>query len=416
MTETAPRVYEIWPNRVVIGAGTAATRIAAELARVGCSRVLVVTDRRLLGHPAMNHLIAALHRSVPELLVYDDVLADPTDRDIEEIAAFMAGSRPDGIVAIGGGSPIDAAKCANLIYTHGGSPPEFVRGGPRAIEAGRLLPLVAVPTTAGTASEVTSVSVVIDSSTGRKMSVGGPPLVPSAAVLDPEMTVSLPPHLTAATGADALTHLIEAYVSTEDFAPADGIALAGIRMAGRALPAVVADGSDLALREEMLVASMMGGIAFNHCRLGLTHAMAHQLTTTCGLHHGLANGILLPHVMRYNHLARPDRYAAVAQALGADGPAPAPGRTGDSVDAVRTAGVRGLGARGIEIVEELCRAIRLPPTLADVGVKPEDIPSMAEAALADSVIRKNPRPATLTDVEALYRAALTGSQPAQTQA
>jgi alcohol dehydrogenase class IV len=300
---------------------------------------------------------------------------------------------PDVVVAVGGGSPIDAAKCANLILTHGGRPLDYIKGGPATAVPGRLLPLVAIPTTAGTASEVTSVSVIVDTQSGRKVSIGSPLLIPDISVLDPQMTVSLPPHLTACTGMDALTHLVEAYVSTVNFAPADAVALTGLGMIAHALPAVVKDGSDLALREEMLVASMMGGIAFNHNRLGLTHAMAHQLSTVCGVHHGLANGILLPHVMAFNLPAVPAKFARIAHTLGVDSTMLSP---------------EAAAAAGIGRIEELSRAIGLPRSLEEVGVTRDRIPAMVAMALADSVIRKNPRPATAEDVAALYHVAFEG--------
>ncbi|MHB0978795.1 MAG: iron-containing alcohol dehydrogenase family protein [Thermoleophilia bacterium] len=388
----APAVYDTWPNRVVIGAGAAGT-VGAEIRALDGSRALVVTDQGVLAVPAVRDLLASLRAELPTVEVYDRVQSDPTDLGVADLVAFMRRVEPDVVVAVGGGSPIDAAKCANLLFTHGGRPFDYVKGGPASAVPGRLLPLVAIPTTAGTASEVTSVSVIVDTASGRKVSVGSPLLVPTVSVLDPQLTVSLPPHLTAWTGMDALTHLVEAYVSTVNFAPADAVALTGLGMIAHTLPAVVKDGSDLALREEMLVASMMGGIAFNHNRLGLTHAMAHQLSTVCGVHHGLANGILLPHVMAFNLPAVPAKFARIAHTLGVDSTMLSP---------------EAAGAAGIDRILELSREIGIPRSLEEVGVTRERIPAMVQAALADSVIRKNPRPATAEDVEALYHAAFEG--------
>lgn len=386
------RVYDAWPNRVLIGAGTAGT-VGAEIRLLGRAKPLVVSDEGVLALPAVGALLASLSAEAPGVEVYDRVQSDPSDLGVEDLVAFMRQVAPDVVVAVGGGSPIDAAKCANLLYTHGGRPLDYIKGGPATPVPGRLLPLVAVPTTAGTASEVTSVSVIVDTQGGRKVSIGSPLLVPAISILDAELTVSLPPHLTAYTGMDALTHLVEAYVSTVGFAPAEAVALAGIGMVGAALPEVVKDGRDLRLREEMLVASMMGGVAFNHNRLGLTHAMAHQLSTVCGVHHGLANGMLLPLVMAFNLPACPAKFARIAEALGMETSSLPP---------------EALGAAGIGRIEELARTIGIPRTLAEVGVAPEDIPTMVERALADSVIRMNPRPATADDVETLYVAALGG--------
>ena len=308
--------------------------------------------------------------------------------------------QPDVLVAVGGGSPIDAAKCANLVFTHGGRPLDYAQGGPRAAAAtvpaiaGFLLPLIAVPTTAGTASEVTSVSVIVDTERGRKVSISGPRLVPDVSVLDAEMTVSLPPHLTAYTGMDACTHLVEAYVSSVGFAPADGVALAGLGLIGRALPAAVAHPDDLEAREQMLLIAMMGGIAFNHNRLGLVHAMAHQLSTVCGLHHGLANALLLPWVMEFNLPAAPEKFAQVARALG----------RGERRPHRPKPKVRRASPSCAPSADD----IGIPRSLAEAGVSADAIPAMVELALADSALRRNPRPVTAADVEQLYRAAFAG--------
>lgn len=390
-------VYDVWPNRVLIGAGAAAMAVA-EIRALDGTRALVVTDQGVRDIPKVRALLATLEAEFHGVHVYDQVQSDPTDLGVADLVAFMRQAQPNVIVAVGGGSPIDAAKCANLLYTHGGRPFDYIKGGPATTAPGRLLPLVAIPTTAGTASEVTSVSVIVDTKSGRKVSIGSPLLVPHVSALDPELTVSLPPHLTAWTGMDALTHLVEAYVSTVGFPPADAMALAGMRMIARALVAVVKDGSNLELRREMLTASMMGGMAFNHNRLGLTHAMAHQLSTVCGVHHGLANGILLPRVMAFNLPASVAKFACIAQALGAES-------TQTSPEAAAT--------KAVGLVEDISRAIGLPRTLAEVGVDRDRIPIMVPMALADSVIRRNPRPATAADVERLYLAAFEDGAAAE---
>lgn len=388
----AAGVYDAWPNRMVIGAGAART-VSAEIRALGGERALIVTDEGVRDVPAVRDLLASLQAELAGVEIYDRVQSDPTDRVVEDLVAFMQQVRPEVLAAVGGGSPIDAAKCANVVSTHGGGPLDYARGGPARIVGGRLLPLIAIPTTAGTASEVTSVSVIVDTQTRRKVSVSSPLLVPDVSVLDPELTVSLPPQLTAFTGMDALTHLVEAYVSTVGFAPAEGVALAGIGMISRTLPLVVKDGRNLETREEMLVASMMGGMAFNHNRLGLAHAMAHQLSTMCGVHHGLANAILLPYVMAFNLPASPAKFARIAQALGFNDTTVSP---------------QAAGAKGIGLIEELSRALGIPRTLEEAGVTRERIPAMVEMALADSVIRMNPTPATAANVESLYLAAFEG--------
>lgn len=391
MSPGLSRVYDAWPNKVVIGPGAAAS-IGAELRAMGKQRVLLVTDGGVLGVPAVGSLLTSLRSKLPEVEVFSRVGGNPTDRTVGELVDFMEETRPEALVAVGGGSPIDAAKCANLVYTNGGRPLDYGRQGPRDGSVTEpLLPLVAVPTTAGTASEVTSTSVIVDTQRGRKVSISHPRLVPDLSILDAELTLSLPPDLTAYTGMDALTHLIEAYVSTAGFAPADGIALSGLNLLARALPAVLRDGSDVAAREDMLVASMMGGLAFNHNRLGLVHAMAHQLSSVCGLHHGLANAILLPRVMAFNLPANPGKFSAIAQALGAD---------------CSRLPVEAAGKEAIRAVEDLAKAAGIPRSLGEVGVSRDQVPAMVSLALEDTAIRRNPRPPTAADVERLYLAAL----------
>lgn len=387
----AIRVFDAWPNRVVVGAGSAAT-IGDELRASGKERALVVTDAGVEAIPAFAGLLAALRAALPVVEVYDRVQGNPTDAGVEDLVVHMHQVQPDVLIAVGGGSPIDAAKAANLVFTNGGRPLDYAKGCTR-IASGCLLPLVAVPTTAGTASEVTSVSVIVDSERGRKVSISGPRLVPDISVLDAEMTVSLPPHLTAYTGMDACTHLVEAYVSSVGFAPADGVALAGLGMIGSALPVAVAHPDDLDAREQMLMIAMMGGIAFNHNRLGLVHAMAHQLSTVCDLHHGLANAVLLPWVMEFNLPAAPDKFAQIARAFG----------VGSGIGSTEAQGIA-----GIAFIRKLARGIGIPRSLAEAGVSPHASPSLVQRALTDSALRRNPRPVTADDIEQLYRAAFVG--------
>jgi alcohol dehydrogenase class IV len=377
-----------WPTRVVLGPG-ALRRLAGELDRLRVRRPLLVTDAGVVRAGIAARVAALLDEAGLALARFEDVQANPTDRDAAlGLAAFRAGDC-DGLVAVGGGSSIDAAKLVQLLATHEGPLSRYddAAGGDRLVR-GDLPPLVAIPTTAGTGSEVGRSAVATLPDTGRKTVVFSPHLLPRAAICDPELTVGLPAHLTAATGMDALTHGIEAYVATGFHPLADAVALDAIRRVARALPVACRAPADLAARTDMLIAAMEGAMAFQK-GLGACHALAHALGPVSGVHHGLANAIALPAVMEWNRPAAAPRLAAVAVAMGADARA-----TDEALAADAVARVRALSA-----------AIGLPGRLRDAGVLEQDLPRIARKALEDASHRTNPRPCSEGDLLALARAA-----------
>ncbi len=377
-----------WPTRIVLGPGALA-RLGGEVARLGVRRPLVVTDRGVVAAGIAERVYAALGEEELRFARFEEVRANPTDRDAAEgLAAFRAGEC-DGLVAVGGGSSIDAAKLVQLLTTH--APPlsryDDAAGGDRFVRD-TMPPLVAIPTTSGTGSEVGRSSVAILPETGRKTVIFSPYLMPRAAICDPELTVGLPPALTAWTGMDALTHSVEAYLATGFHPLADALALDGVRRVARALPAAVRDGADLAARTDMMIAAMEGATAFQK-GLGASHALAHALTPLAGVHHGLANAVVLPAVLEWNRPAAAARLARVAVALGE------PDGDGDEA----------LSARAVERVRALARGIGIPARLRDVGVQEEALPRVAESAFEDASHRTNPRPCTAADLLALARSA-----------
>jgi alcohol dehydrogenase class IV len=377
-----------WPTRVVLGAGALA-RLGDEAGRLGMRRPLVVTDPGVVAAGIAARVHAALAAAGLGFARFEEVRSNPTDRDAEEgLAAYRAGGC-DGIVAVGGGSSIDAAKLVQLLTTH---PPPLSRyddaaGGDRHVTA-NLPPLVAVPTTAGTGSEVGRSGVATLRDTGRKTVIFSPHLLPRVAICDPELTLGLPPALTAWTGLDALTHAVEAYVATGFHPLADALAIDAARRVARALPVAVREGRDVVARTDMMIAAMEGAIAFQK-GLGAAHALAHALTPISGVHHGLANAVVLPAVAEWNRAAAPARFAALAAALGE------PPGEGDEA----------LAARAVERLRDLARAVGVPPRLRDVGVREEDLPRNAARALEDASHRTNPRPCGEQDLLALARAA-----------
>jgi alcohol dehydrogenase class IV len=292
-------------------------------------------------------------------------------------------------VALGGGSPLDAAKLVQLLTTH--EPPlsryDDAKGGDQYVRDD-LPPLIAIPTTAGTGSEVSRSGVATLEDTGRKTVIFSPALLPRVAICDPELTLGLPPGVTAATGMDAFTHCLEAYLANGFHPLADAVAIDGIARVGRSLVTAVKEGSNIEARADMMVAAMEGAMAFQK-GLGACHALAHALTPISGVHHGLANAIVLPVVMEFNRPMTTGRLARVAVVLG------------------EFANMREdvLAGHAIERVRKLNAAIGIPARLRDVGVKEEDLPRIAAKAFEDASHLANPRKCTQEDLLMMAREA-----------
>ncbi len=378
-----------FPTRIVFGKG-ATGELSNHLARLGVKRPLVVTDRGVAQAGLLQRITGALDAAQVSYAVFDGVEPNPTGATIEAGLAAFREHGCDGLVAVGGGSPIDAAKGVRLMATH--PPPlaqyDDARDGWRLVTH-PMPPLVAIPTTAGTGSEVGRSFVVTLQDTRRKTVIFAPPLIPSVAVCDPELTYDLPPKLTAATGMDALTHNLEALVAKGFHPLADALARKGIEICGRYLARAVKNGRDEEARAQMMVAAITGACAFQK-GLGAAHALAHALTPIAGVHHGLANAIVLPYVMEFNLLSAAPALAEVAVALG-EPPGDDPPR---------------LARRAVERVRALEREIGIPERLSDVGVRAEQIPALTEKANEDASHQANPRPCTRADLEVLLRAAL----------
>jgi alcohol dehydrogenase class IV len=323
---------------------------------------------------------ASLARAGIDVVTFDRVEANPTEANIEEAAAAFAAAGADGVIALGGGSPIDAAK---LIVLRARVKLPFEElddavDGWKHVPAG-LPPVIALPTTAGTGSEVGRSGVLTVKSTGRKTVVFSPNLIPRVAILDPELTRSMPPKTTAATGFDALTHCLEAFVSKGDHPMADAVALGGLELVARHLADAVERGDDLEARGGMMKAAMMGAVAFQK-GLGACHSLAHPLSSECGLHHGLANALCLPAVIDFNEAAAQERLGRVARIFGGNGSA----------------------GSCASVLRDLRARAGLPSGLSEVGVKREQLERLADLAVVDACHGSNPRPCTRADLLALY--------------
>lgn len=377
-----------FPTRVIFGAG-ALKKLGAEMARLKIRKPLLVTDPGVIS-AGIAEKAKATSPSVP-LVVFSEVSPNPTEQNVfDGIAAYRSGGC-DGIIALGGGSPLDAGKVIRLGITH---PPPLEQyddqrnGGERIIA--HLPPMIAVATTSGTGSEVGRSAVILLKATDRKTVIFSPHLIPNAAIDDPELTVGMPPQITAGTGLDALTHNVEAYLAKGYHPMCDAIALYGTRLATANLAAAVRDGKDLTARTNMMMASMMGAVAFQK-GLGVTHSLAHPLSSISGLHHGTTNGVLLPYVLEFNRVVSEDRLRDLALAMELD-------VAHRSVGEAATAAIRR--------IRELLREVGVPDRLGDLGIRREMIPALAKKATEDACHLLNPRPCSETDMTALYEQAL----------
>ncbi|NPC68648.1 iron-containing alcohol dehydrogenase [Corallococcus exiguus] len=384
-----PRVTEMaWPTRIVFGAG-ALQKLPAHAARLNMKRPLLVTDAGVVKAGLAARVADVLKGAGLECAVFDRVEPNPTERDVFAGLEAYRAHKADSIVALGGGSALDAGKLVQLLTTH--EPPlsryDDAKGGDQYVRDD-LPPLIAIPTTAGTGSEVGRSGVVTLADTGRKTVIFSPYLLPKAAVIDPELTLGLPPSVTAATGMDALTHCIEAYVANGFHPLADAVAIDGVMRVGRSLVTAVQEGRDLAARTDMMVAAMEGAMAFQK-GLGASHALAHALTPISNVPHGLANAIVLPAVMEFNRASCTARLARIATALG---------DTSNAREEV-------LAANAIDRVRKLAASVGIPTRLREAGVQEKDLEHIAQKAFQDASHQGNPRTVTEADLLAMAREA-----------
>ncbi len=384
-----------FPTTIYFGAGVSKT-VAQHLAGLGKRRPLVITDRALAKLPVFAGFVASLRGEGLDVAVFDGVFGNPMASQANAAGEAFRSHRADSVVGFGGGAAVDVAKIVGVLGTAGGDALEYAYDHPQVRAIPEELPyFVALPTTAGTGSEVGRSSVISEDDSHVKRIVFSPKILAKAVFADPELTLDLPPTITAATGMDALTHNVESYLSSAYHPLCDGIALEGVRIAARALPRAVRDGRDLAARSDMLMASLMGAIAFQK-DLGAVHACAHALSTVADLHHGLANGIMIDHVMRFNRDAATRKMAELARVAGAPG--------GDSGATEQRA------QAFIDWLAALKAEIGIPARLSDYrgtrGITRDDLPALVRIAEKDIAHQTNPRPCTTQDFEDLFEAAL----------
>ncbi len=370
-----------FPTPIKFGAG-ARKLVARHLLELGLKRPLIVTDKALASLPVLaefkTHLVGL------DVAVFSGVFGNPTCSQVMEGAAAYKAHRADCVIGFGGGAALDVAKVVGVAAVHEGEILDYVWDHPQVRPISNELPyFVALPTTSGTGSEVGRSSVVSENDTHLKRVVFSPKILAKCVFADPELTLALPPAITAATGMDALTHNIESYLSPAYHPLCDGIALEGTRIAAGALLTAVQSPSDLQARADMMMASMLGAIAFQK-DLGAVHSCAHALGAVCDLHHGLANALMIDVVMAWNLEAAQHKFDELAHVCK----------------------VAGGGKAFVPWLRALKHSVGITGTLGTHGVKSEHLPRLVQVASADICHQTNPRPCTAADFERLFKAAM----------
>ena len=381
--------YYFLPTRNVFGEG--AVQEAGDLVKsLGAKKCLIVTDRYLGQIGMADRVQGILKKAGIEACIFAGAEPNPTDKHVEAGARFYQENECNSIISLGGGSSHDCAKGIGLVAANGGQIADF-EGVDKSSKP--MIPLMAINTTAGTASEITRCCIITDTSSKVKMAIVDWRVTPQIAINDPELMKGMPPSLTASTGMDALTHAIEAYVSTDANPLTDAAAIMAIKMIAHYLPKAVANGNYMKARDKMAYAQYLAGIAFNNASLGYVHAMAHQLGGFYNLPHGVCNAILLPYVESYNLIGNMNRFRDVAQAMGVQ---------------VEGISVTCAAEKAIEAIKKLSRQLEIPTDLKQLGVREEDFGIMADNAKKDVCQLTNPRTATREQVIEIYRQAYVG--------
>lgn len=381
--------YYFLPTRNVFGEGS--VEESGDLAKtLGIKKIMIVTDAFLAKSGMAERLQKIYEAAGISAVIFPGAEPNPTDKNVESGLKVFQESKCDGIVSLGGGSSHDCAKGVGLVAANGGKIGDY-EGLDKS--SNEMIPLMAINTTAGTASEITRFCIITDTARKVKMAIVDWRVTPKIAINDPELMVGMPASLTAATGMDALTHAIEAYVSTAANPLTDSSALTAIKLITQYLPKAVANGDYMLARDKMAFAQYLAGIAFNNASLGYVHAMAHQLGGFYNLPHGVCNAILLPYVESFNLISNLNRFRDIAKAMG------------ESVDGLSTDDA---AVKAIKAIQRLSAQIGIPQNLKALGVKPEDFSIMAENAKKDVCQLTNPRKASQKEVEEIFQKAYDG--------
>jgi len=378
--------YEI-PTAIEFGAG-AARQIAEHVKALGGTKALIVGDPGVVQAGVAARLIEPLQAAGIPHALFSEIEADPDIASVEKGTALAKAEGCDLVIGVGGGSSLDTAKAIGIMLTNEGHIRDYVGINKVTRPAA---PVIAVPTTAGTGSEVTIWSVLSDKKEKVKLSVGSPYNCPTLALCDPELTITLPPHITAATGMDALTHALESYVNKATQPISEGMSVQAMKMIARSLRLAVVQGENVRARSDMLMASLIAAMAFNSTRLGLAHALALPLGAHFKIPHGTVNAILLPEVMQFNLIGNVEKYAEIAAIFG---------------EKVESLSAREAAERSVAAIRQLKNDVGITQTLSDYGVREEHLDMIAEEAMLSGNVAVNPRKPTLEDLKQICRMAM----------
>ena len=375
------------PTKIEYGIG-AVRKLTNALEELKATKVLVVTDKGIESSGLLTGIVNQLEQGRLNFEIFCEVEPNPKDYNVSRGTQLAQRLQTDCLVAIGGGSPIDCAKAIAVLATHGGEPRDYEDGNRIT---GQVLPLIAIPTTSGTGSEVTFSSVITDSRRKFKFSIHHTKIAPRIALLDPELTATMPPPLTAATGMDALTHAVEGFTAKGSEPLADAAALYAVELISTHLKSAVSDGRSLEARAGMLLGSLLAGISFSHSDVAAVHCLAEALGGKYDTAHGVCNAVVLPAMMEFNLAYCTEKYARIAAAMGIVFDTPQEG-----------------ARRAVETVKRMAREVQLPD-FASLGVNAEDMEELAYNASINGSNGSNPRPMTKEDYLTLIKSMLSSN-------
>lgn len=381
--------YYFLPTRNVFGEG-AVNDAGALMKSLNVAKAMIVTDAFLAKSGMADNIKKIIEDAGLTAEIFGGAEPNPTDKNVEAGVVFFKETGCDSIISLGGGSSHDCAKAIGLVASNGGKIHDYEGIDKAKID---VVPMLAINTTAGTASEITRFCIITDTARKVKMAIVDWRVTPKVAINDPALMVGMPPSLTAATGMDAMTHAIEAYVSSGANVLTDSAALMAVKMIYQYLPKAVANGDYMKARDKMAYAQYLAGIAFNNASLGYVHAMAHQLGGFYNLPHGVCNAILLPYVEEFNLIGNLNRFRDLAHAMG------------ENIEGLSTDEA---AEKAIFAIRRISRQVGIPSSLKELGVKPEDFGIMAENAMKDVCCLTNPRKATKDQIIEIYRRAYEG--------
>ncbi|MGD9224956.1 MAG: iron-containing alcohol dehydrogenase [Desulfobacterales bacterium] len=366
-------------TRIVYGRESAG-QIGEIVAGLNLKKIQLVTDKGVANSGTLDYLLKPLKDAGIDSIIYDDIEYNPTVQTVDKAAEQFRNENCDGVIAVGGGSPIDAGKCIGVLATNPGSATDYL--GVDRVKTPSV-PVICLPTTAGTAAEITDVAVLNDPEKKLKMGMRSPHVAAAVALLDPVLTLTLPLEPTRDSGLDALTHAIESYVSVNSWRVTDTLNLQAIGLVGRYLRTAVHNGNDIEARDGMLTASLLAGMAFHHTKLCLVHAITLPFGGIHNLPHGVSNAIVLPHAMKFMLPGAISKYVDIAVALGED---------------VSGMSERAAAEKAVAAVEQLSRDVNLPKGLSLYGIKEDELPELSESIAENFMVPLSPRIAKAEDI------------------